>query len=72
MINSRQLGIKIMQNQPYTSYRIENSPINLCDHFPITDLYDKKHSPSSDDISYMHFHNYLPRFPALIDILKVL
>lgn len=48
-----------MQNQPNPEYKIEYVPFILPMNFPLTDLHNEKYSPSSEDVTYMHYHNYL-------------
>ena len=43
-----------MHNQPNQNCRVEYLPFDLPENFPVMVL---KHSPSSETISYMHFHN---------------
>lgn len=46
-----------MQNQSYIDCKIEYVPIDLPDEFPASHPLKTPHSPSADQISFMHYHN---------------
>lgn len=48
-----------MQNQSYLNCKIEYYPISVPDHFPITYPDKDTFSPSTGEVSYMHYHNNL-------------
>jgi AraC family transcriptional regulator, activator of mtrCDE len=45
-----------MQNRP-SDYTINYLPHDLPSEFPVSNLFEKRYSPPSNDVSNMHFHN---------------
>ena len=46
-----------MQNQSSLDCKIEYCPIELPDSFPISYLDKETYSPSTEQVSFMHYHN---------------